>query len=422
MDNDILERAEREIIGACFLNPEVASEISIEPDNFFWNKHKLIFAAIKDLAFKRENITLLNVGDYMQKTNTLKSIGGRGYLDLCAECCDQVISTTTAKKTAAMIFDASQRRRLAALGICDAYDLGKNPLEIGREHVEKINAVLSNKTMMEKPDCIFNDMEPIGKNNASGMGIKTGFHVVDTIIGGMLPGKLVILAARPGVGKSTLALQIARKTALENMSAYFSSEMSKYELQIKIASAYCGASPFVIHHGQADAEKIQRAKEGLDKTGLYVETKTQEIQTVIEYARSWHKNFGMRFLVLDYLQRYKGARRNVQKRYEEVGENARELKSLAQELEIPVLCLAQLNRDCSKDNRKPRMSDLRDSGEIEQEADVILFLHRDTSCDGYAELIVAKNRDFGKTCDVELLFDDRYQTYKERANEVGNVY
>ena len=417
MNNGELQKIEMAVLGAMLVKNEIIDDVLLKPANFHHRKHALIYEAIKFL-WPEKPVDALTVGDELLKRGQINEIGGREFFDLCQE---EIISPTQAPIHAEIIFKVSQRRRLKRLGVPDADEPGLDPAEIAKAQIDKLQDILDNETLEEKPDGVAEGIEDIGKHQDLTHALKTGFPRIDLLTGGgLLPGKLWVLAANPGVGKTTLATRLALKIAQENYFpvVYFSSEQTKREIQEKCVSALTGREPIQIRGGfLADKQELKDAQVTLGCLKYFVDTKTLRLADVALKARLWVRRYGVALVIVDYLQRYLGSIARNKSRSEIVGEMARALKTLAQECEVPVLALSQLNRESRRDNRPPKMFDLRDSGEIEQEADVILFLHRqlDAFSDN-AEFFLAKNRDFGKTGKVTLQFDNRWQTYTQKGD------
>jgi replicative DNA helicase len=269
------------------------------------------------------------------------------------------------------------------------------------------------------------EMEKIAGRNGAHIEIPTGFRELDELTNGLHPGQLVLIAARPALGKSTLALDIARSAAIRSKqpTVFFSLEMSRSEIAMRLLAAETSIFLQKMRNGSIDQQgwtKITKKQADLSDAPLYIDDSPN--LTLVEIrakCRRMKQQHGLKLIVIDYLQLMSSGKR-VENRQQEVSEFSRSLKLLAKELNVPVIALSQLNRGPEqRSDKKPQLSDLRESGSLEQDADIVILLHRERYADSGdtnndAELIVAKHRN-GATKSVTVLFEGGFSRFSDMA-------
>jgi replicative DNA helicase len=421
---------ERALLGALLLNQnaiyEVADLVSIE--SFYAGKHRTIYDAMLSLYGKGEPIDVVTVSSKLKERKALADVGGAAYL---AELTASAASPGSARHYAESVQNKYVLRSL----IDAAAKIG----ELGFEEDRDIEAILDEaqasvfsvsnapslrnfKVMKEVIGPSWERYEHRREHANEIRGIPTGFTQLDNLLAGLQKSDLAILAARPSMGKTALALDIARQTAVKHGNAVgiFSLEMSSEQLADRMLAAQAGVNSWALRTGKKfkhedDDEKLQMAMEALSEAPIYIDDKaTTTVLAMRAVARRLKMEKDLKLIIVDYLQlitpTHSRANDNL---VQQITEISRSLKAMARELDIPVLALSQLSRAVEQRRGRPRLSDLRDSGSIEQDADVVMFIHRedkmmsDTGAEktNIAEILVEKHRN-GPIGKVELMFDE----------------
>ena len=408
----------------------------ISPEDFYRSAHQKIFSGIVELFSKNEPVDLVTLTNALKERGNLEEIGGAIYL---ATLVDTVPLAVNAKHYAKIVHDKATLRRL----IEKANDIAKECFE-DRGNVDEIIdfaessifEISKNKhkqsfyRISEIIDGNIETLEERQGNKALVTGVPTGFTRLDNLISGLQQSELIILAARPSMGKTALALNIARNAAVDaNVPvAVFSLEMSKEQLSMRLLCSEARIDSSRLRGGffsMEDWRKLTDAAGVLSDTSIFIDD-TPDISAMEIRAKArrlkMEKDIGL--VIIDYLQLMKG-RMSAERRDLEISEISRSLKALAKELNIPVMALSQLNRMLEQRNDKqPRLSDLRESGALEQDADVVAFIYRDeiyNSDDnnpkkGTADILIRKNRN-GPTGEATLTFLDSYTRFENIAFE-----
>jgi replicative DNA helicase len=424
--------AEQALLGSIMLRPDAMIEVIdlIGPSNFYSDRHKEIFKTMIELYGKNIPIDLLSVSSRLAETKKLDVVGGSTYL---SDLLNSVPTSTNARHYADLIFKKSMMRNLieAANHIQNLGYEEENELEVILDNVEKkifdVTNVSGKKNFTELKDILgeaWDRIDTLHKSSEEMRGIPTGFKDLDNLLAGMQKSDLIILAARPSMGKTALALDIARQTAVfhNNPVAIFSLEMSSHQLVDRMLAAESRVNAWALRTGRLSAsedfDRIRDALDKLSKAPIYIDDEPgQSIIKMKSAARRLKREKGIKLLVVDYLQLLlSGMRGGSDSFYQQVTEISRSLKHIARDLEVPVLALSQLSRAVESRGGRPRLSDLRDSGSIEQDADVVMFIHREDKYNensekpNIAEIMVEKHRN-GPTGKVELYFDDKKTTF-----------
>ncbi|PIR83370.1 replicative DNA helicase [Candidatus Kaiserbacteria bacterium CG10_big_fil_rev_8_21_14_0_10_56_12] len=427
--------SERALLGALLLKPDAIHDVSdlIHGDSFYAEKHRIIFTAMRELSERGEPIDQLTLSERLQSQGLLERAGGRSYL---AELASAAPSPGNFSHYAELVSRKYLMRALidAAYTISEsAYDDARETMEV-LDEAEKSVYAIGNASAAHKfiaiADTIhlaWDRIEALSKREDGIRGVPSGFPTLDNLLSGFHPSDLVILAARPSVGKTSLALDIARNAAVRHNVpvGIFSLEMSSEQIIDRMLSAESFVNSWKLRTGQVKDEedfgRIRDALETLSKAPIYIDDKPgNNILAMRAVARRLKRERGIGLIIVDYLQLMTPTNTKASdSMVQQVTEISRSLKNLARELEVPVIALSQLSRDVEKRGGKPRLSDLRDSGSIEQDADVVMFIHRDDKANstkeddrtGIAQILIEKHRN-GPTGAVELFFDDKRTSFQ----------
>ncbi|MBQ9371115.1 MAG: replicative DNA helicase [Thermoguttaceae bacterium] len=424
--------AERGVLGAILLDPQLCDDVSlvVRPDDFYLDKHRRIYRRLLAMNAESTGVDVTLLVEALRSSGELEEIGGEAYL---AELMTSVQVTAHASHYAKIVAQNSMRRMV--IGVCetalnDAYSPEIQPKELVARTEERIFEINDkhNTTRIERMSDLLPEVFHLIDARAAGEvdGVPTGFKDLDKMIGGLHGSELIILAARPSMGKTALATNIADYVAVEKHepTIFFSLEMARTELALRMLCAR-GRIPGEHLRGSLTSKEqasFSRAASALSEAPLYIDDSPSRTVTEIgAVARRLKRHDGLALIIIDYLGLIEPDNPS-DPRQEQVAKIARRLKGLARELNVPVLCLAQLNRqtEMTKDNR-PRLSHLRESGAIEQDADVVMFVHREEyyhskedaeekGLRGLADIIVAKQRN-GPVGDVRLAWVSRYTLF-----------
>ncbi len=438
--------SERALLGAILLKPETIHDVAdiVRGGSFYADKHKLIFESMQELSTRGEPIDLLSLSERLQGNGSIERVGGRAYLA-------ELANAAPAPGNYAHYADLVSRKHVMRSLIDVAYEITEAAFDEGREsvevldHAEKQIMAIGNNAgahkftpISEKIDSTWERIEALSKKEDGIRGVPTGFDALDSMLSGLHPSDLIILAARPSVGKSSLMLDIARNAAVKHNVpvGIFSLEMGTEQLIDRMVAAESTIDSWKIRTGairdEDDFARIRDALETLSKAPIYIDDKPgNDILSMRAVARRLKRERGIGLIIVDYLQLMTPVgSKNSDSLVQQVTEISRSLKGLAREINVPVLALSQLSRAVEQRGGKPRLSDLRDSGSIEQDADVVMFIHRedkrspDAERTNIAEILIEKHRN-GPTGKVDLYFDEKrtsFQSldtkgYGELANE-----
>jgi len=424
--------AEKALLGSILMRGEVMHDISdiVREASFYSNNHKNIWATLFELFTKATPIDLLSVSSRLKEKGHLDSAGGMSYL---TELINIVPSSTNAQHYAEIVEKKYTMRELlrAAEHINGLGYEEESEIHDILEKAEKALYTVTNKAGANKFVAIkdtlheaWDRLEHLSKTTHELRGVPTGFADLDSKLAGLQKSDLIILAARPSMGKTSLALDIMRKAAINHNVpvAIFSLEMSSQQLVDRMLAAESQVDSWKLRTGhnlsvEHDFKAIGDAISRLSTAPIYIDDQPgNNILKMRAVARRLKNEKGLGLIVVDYLQLMvpTNARAN-DNMVQQVTEISRSLKNLARELEVPVLALSQLSRAVEQRGGKPRLSDLRDSGSIEQDADVVMFIHRENDQDAggrreEAEIMIEKHRN-GPTGTVKLYFDSKKTTF-----------
>jgi replicative DNA helicase len=408
--------AEQSVLGGMLLSKDAIADVVelLRPADFYRPAHARIFEMVLDLYGRGEPADAVTVAAALADAGELARVGGAGYLHTLMA---SVPTAANAAYYAKIVGERAVLRRLIEAGtrivqlgygssggggrdVDDLVDIAQQAVyEVTERRVGDDFAVLSD---LLQPT--LDEIEAVGAQGGVMTGVPTGFTDLDRLLNGLHPGQLVIVAGRPGLGKSTAAMDFARTASVRHnfASAIFSLEMSKVEIVMRLLSAEARVPLHVLRSGQLsddDWTKLARRMGEISEAPLFVDdTPNMTLMEIRAKARRLRQRHDLKLIVVDYLQLMTSPKR-VESRQQEVAELSRGLKLLAKEIECPVVAVSQLNRGPEqRTDKRPQLSDLRESGSIEQDADVVILLHRDDYYDrespraGEADFIVAKHR------------------------------
>ncbi|MEY3972362.1 MAG: replicative helicase [Actinomycetota bacterium] len=422
--------AEQSALGGMLLSQEAVADVLevVSGSDFYAPKHELIFNAIIHLFGRGEPTDVIAVTDHLNKQGNLLKAGGADYLHSLSSF---VPTAASAGYYAKIVSDKAILRRLINAGTRIAqsgYDSQGEVEDLVNQAQSEVFAVVSQTAkddyvgLSESIDFAIRDIE-LAQNRGGGLtGIPTGFTNLDSYTHGLHSGQLVIVAARPSVGKSTFALDIARNAAIRNNQAtiFFSLEMGRSEIAMRMLSAESGIYLQSMRKGtltEGDWAKLAAVRGKINDAPLYIDdSPNMSLVEIRAKCRRLAQQVQLKMVVIDYIQLMSSGKK-VESRQQEVSEFSRALKLLAKELDVPVVALSQLNRqpEQTKDKR-PELSHLRESGSLEQDADVVVLLHREGLFEkdhpraGEADLILAKQRN-GPTGTVTVAFQGQYSRF-----------
>jgi replicative DNA helicase len=440
------EEAEGSVLGAILLTEQaldgVLLEVGLRPGNFYRPRHQLIFGAMIRLKEKAEPeaVDALTVSEELRRAGELESAGGESYV----HSLPTVVPALGAVLDYARIVKENALLRSVLTATREIQDDVLGRRGEARELIERAESVLfkighdGGMAEMRTIETVLHEeidkLEELSRSDVGLTGTASGFHDIDDLTGGFQPGNLIVVAARPSMGKSTLATNIAENAAIEHGSpvALFSLEMSETELAHRFIASQAKVSSDELRKGRVKADrwpKVLRAVEKLARAPIYIDDSSDiGVLEMRAKARRLHARAenGLGLLIVDYLQLIRPDGR-ADSRVEQVGQISRGLKILARELEIPVIAVSQLSRAVESRNPPiPMLSDLRESGQVEQDADVVMFVYREEYYDreserlGEADIIFAKHRN-GPVGEVTLTFQPRYprfnSMYRDRGGE-----
>ncbi|GHU06984.1 replicative DNA helicase [Alphaproteobacteria bacterium] len=416
--------AEMSLLGAVLLDEEVLADVvnKVRPGDFYDPRHEKIYSAMLRLYEKSSPVDLLTLTNELKSGKILDEVGGKAYV---TELTNYVPTAAHAAAYADMITAAASRRRLIKVGTSLA-EMGYDTKQSVEDLLQQAESGLYNIDNLKKGELTsieailastFDRIEELHRNPDKLRGVKTGYPDVDRMTAGLQKSDLIILAARPAMGKSTFAQNLAYNIATKENKAvlFFSLEMSQDQLVERMLSEAAGVDNTNIRTGRLQGEdftKISDAMGELAEAPIYFDdTPGMSVLEMRTKARRQAHKTPLGLIIVDYLQLMSGSsQRGSDNRVQEVSEISRGLKLLARELDVPVLALSQLSRSVESRNPQiPMLSDLRESGSIEQDADVVMFLYRedyydpDTERQHITELIISKHRN-GPTGKVELYF------------------
>lgn len=441
------KEAERGVIGGLLRDPDTLPNVQqfLRSDNFYFDAHQKIFQAISDLSTENQPIDLVLLYERLKRNKHAEDVGGHQFL---ADLWESVPTGANVEYHAKIVKDTAMVRSLIHTGneiLRDAYDRTQSADELVSQAERKIMDIAKASMVGETKslsEALLEAMQRldsrVGKDNLAISGMPTGYVDLDNILAGLQNSELVIIAARPSVGKTAFALNVVRNVITESHGSgstpvvmFFSLEMARVELAERLLCCQSRVDSHKVRKGHVNSDDIQKlmdAGDVLRKARLYIDdtpsrSMIQIAATCRRIDKKHEKEGGLRLVVIDYLQLIEPENRR-DPRQEQVAQISRRLKFLARELKIPVIALAQVNRASEdRQDHKPRLADLRESGSIEQDADTCMMLHRPGKFDGtqddnILEIIIAKQRN-GPTGEITLTYHKQYNRYDNYIADAG---
>ena len=424
--------AEEAVLGAVLVNPLSLGRIveTLKPESFYRPAHRIIYETCLELFKKNDPIDIVTVSQFLMDKNELENVGGRSYINDLAL---NVVTTANIEYYAKIIREKEIKRALINAGseiVNTAYESEDTDIVLDNAQKMIFNIAASKDTtdLVCIQDLVVSSYELIERrfnNKDELVGVTTGFYDLDNITSGLHKSDLIILAARPAMGKTAFALNLAQNVALKGKKAVaiFSLEMPKQQLVSRMLCAEAEVDSQRVKTGNLqpkDWEKLVEGMTRLSEAKIYIDdaagATVTDVKAKCRRLMMEEKELGL--IVIDYLQLMEGGG-NPNDRNQQISQISRSLKGLAKELDVPIIALSQLSRAVeSRPDKRPMMSDLRESGAIEQDADIIMFIYRDEYYNrddvenkGKAEVIIAKHRN-GSVGTVELLFQSNITKFK----------
>ena len=433
--------AERAVLGGIMLDPEALERLegSLHSEHFYVEANAKVFRAIQDLAGRGQPVDALTIKDYLERHDELAACGGEAYL---ADLISSVPTSANVKHYADIVRERSVLRELLSVCSSVSRDVYEETSREVNEHLDlaekNILAVAENfnrsRPTFSKMSALmlesYKELEARYAEKKAITGIPTGFDDLDIMTSGMQRGDLIIIAGRPSMGKTAFSMNLAQNASMRSddtgVVAVFSLEMSSQQIAMRMLASEARVDMQHLRTGRFSAEdwrKLAAASGSLAESAIYVDDtpaiSVLELRSKCRRLKREAKHLDL--VVIDYLQLMSG-RSDSDNRAQELSEITRALKGLAKELNVPVIALSQLNRSLeSRADKRPMMADLRESGAIEQDADIIMFIYRDEvyqkkpDNEGLAEIIVAKQRN-GPIGNVKLTFINRYTRFENHAH------
>jgi len=424
--------AERALLGAIMLKPEAMYDAvdTISKESFYAGKHRAIFNSMLSLFSKGEPIDIVTVSTKLKETKELDTIGGRSYLSELIGASPSIANAShyaqiiKSKHILRQLIEASSQ--IGELGYAEEKDI-EHILDEAQSTVYKIantSTLQKFTSMKDELTEAWQRLEALQEAKDTLRGVHTGYKDLDNLLAGFQKSDLIILAARPSMGKTSFALDIARQSAIKYGTSVgiFSLEMSSQQLVDRMLASEAKVDSWKLRTGKLTSDdEYERLRDAMDKLSnapIFIDDKVD--RTVLQMrsiARRLKAERGLDLVVIDYLQLITpGASRASDSMVQQVTEISRALKGMARELDVPVIALSQLSRAVEQRRDRPRLSDLRDSGSIEQDADVVMFIHRedklnpDSDRPNIADVLIEKHRN-GPVGRVELFFDSDRVTF-----------
>ena len=433
--------AEQSVLGGMLLSKDAIADVveSLRASDFYKPAHETIYEAILSLYGHGSPADVITVADELKKRGELTRVGGASYIHTLIA---SVPTAANAQYYAEIVKEHAIMRRLIEAGTKIAQLGYANETEVDTlvdQAQAEIYAVTDGNakedyvSFSEALEETINEIDANSNRPDGVYGVPTDFIEFDELTGGLHGGQMIVIAARPGVGKSTLALDIARSASIHHQmtTVFFSLEMSRTELAMRILSAEGKISMGLLKKGDLDTEgwtNLATLQGRIDSAPLFIDdSPNMTLMEIRAKCRRLKQRNDLKLVVLDYLQLMSSGKK-VESRQQEVSEFSRSLKLLAKELDVPVIALSQLNRGSEqRTDKRPMVSDLRESGSIEQDADMVILLHREDMYNpesdrvGEADMIIAKHRG-GPTRTIPLAFSGKYSRFNNMANDAPPQY
>ena len=425
--------AEQAVLGAMLIKKEAIVEVQeiLQPEDFYRETHRLVYEAMIELSGNDEAVDLVTLTEQLRKSGMLEKIGGLPFLTQLANAVPTAANVTYHAK---IVKEKAELRRLisAATEIAGAAyedaDSVENIMDAAEKKILSVAGSQNGGAFESMKSIVMRTFERINvlyESKGGLTGLSCGFKDLDKLTSGLQKSDLILVAARPSMGKTAFTLNIASYVGLHGGKvAFFSLEMSKEQLMQRMLCAEGGIDATRLRTGQLDAKEWNRLVETagrLSRAPIYIDdTAGITVMELRSKARRLKAEHGLDLIIIDYLQLMQGRpSRNGDNRQQEISEISRSLKALARELDVPVIALSQLSRSVeSRQVKKPMLSDLRESGSLEQDADIVMFLYRedyydkDTENKNITEIIIAKHRN-GPVDSIQLFFQKEYTKFRD---------
>lgn len=428
--------AEEAVLGSILINQETIYEVSelLDIEDFYRKSHRTIFKVMLDLNTTKKAIDIITLTDYLTHISKLEEVGGIAFITSLA---NKVPSTANLKHYINIVKEKSMLRNI--INIAEhmesmSYDNEQlDTPEVILDKTEQMISRLTKKMIVTKVDNIqgqtlkaYMDIENIINHKDELLGLETGLYDLDNFLQGLKNSDFMILAARPSMGKTAFALNIASHLSIKKDTpvVFFSLEMSSNQLIHRIFSSRGLIPLFNLKSGNLDdahTQKLIKVSNKLSQSKLLINDEISNLMSLRSIARKLKRENDIKLIIIDYLQLLEGTRR--ENRNLEISEISRSLKILAKELDIPIIALSQLSRSVeSRQVKKPMLSDLRESGSLEQDADIVMFLYREdyynpeTENKNITDVIIAKNRN-GPTGTIPVYFHKEYVRFQDLAKD-----
>lgn len=431
--------AEMSVLGGMMLSKDAVADVTeiLKPDDFYRPSHQLIFEIIMQFFGDGEPADAVTVGAELKRRGELERVGGLPYLHSLVA---SVPTAANAGYYASIVREQAQLRGLVEAGTrivqlgysTDGADVDQL-VNMAQSEVYAMTDTNESRDYAVMEDIINDLVETLEHNESRGGeldGVSSGFPSVDNMLNGFRGGQMIIVAARPGAGKSTFAMDVCRSAAVHHNLpvVYFSLEMNRTELSMRVLAAESGVFLDRMIKGSMTADDWQRVVSGLEKISkaplIVDDSPNLTMAEIRAKCRRLKQQNNIQLIVIDYLQLLTSGAKNVESRQQEVSDFSRSIKLLAKELDVPIISVAQLNRDSEKrETKKPMVSDLRESGSLEQDADVVILLHREDmykpreEATGIGEVIIGKHR-AGPVGSINLSFQGHYARFVEAAGDL----
>ena len=440
--------AERALLGGLLIDNRAWDRVCdmLRPESFYEPRNQIVYGTIRNMYMDGKKVDIITLSDRLAKNGNIDEIGGPGYI---AELSSTVASSANIEEYAEIIAEKALARNLiSAASIIEtkAFDDTVSKMDVLQEAEQTLFEIgqQNSSHSYEQMDGILDETHELIIKNAKGNGVtglSTRFVKLDEILSGFQSSDLIILAGRPAMGKTTLAVSFIRNIAIDNKVpvAFFSMEMTKVQVMQKLISNYCTIDGKKVINGQLDPvdwESLDARRKEMKGSPLYIDdTPGLSIYDLKTRARRMAREHGIKLIIIDYLQLMNANGMRFYNRQEEVSTISRALKGLAKELDVPVIALSQMNRGVEAregiEGKRPQLGDLRESGAIEQDADVVMFVHRpeyyhiytdDRGRDlhGMAQVIIEKHRK-GATGEVLLSFKGEYSRFENTPDVQSQI-
>lgn len=428
--------AEEAVLGSILINQETIYGVSelLDIEDFYRKSHRTIFKVMLDLNTTKKAIDIITLTDYLTHISKLEEVGGIAFITSLA---NKVPSTANLKHYINIVKEKSMLRNIVHIAEymenmgydSESIDTPETVLDKAEQLLSKLTKKLVTTKVNNIKEQTLNayvDIENIINNKGELLGLETGLQDLDSFLQGLKNSDFMILAARPSMGKTAFALNIASYLSIKKDTpvAFFSLEMSSNQLIHRIFSSYGLIPLFNLKSGNLDdahTQKLIKVSNKLSQSKLIINDEISNLMSLRSIARKLKRENDIKLIIIDYLQLLEGTRR--ENRNLEISEISRSLKILAKELDIPIIALSQLSRSVeSRQVKKPMLSDLRESGSLEQDADIVMFLYREdyynpeTENKNITDVIIAKNRN-GPTGTIPVYFHKEYVRFQDLAKD-----